>query len=78
MTALIVMAWLSIGSASPSNGNELYRSELSTPAGTAIIVQSAPSGTKPFVRKTLRPDYSILQQESGGNSAIVIQQQSGD
>ena len=78
MNALLLTAWLSVASGGSSDGSALYSSELSTSAGTAIIVQSGPSGTKPIIRKTRRPGYSILQQNSGGNSVIVIQQQSGD
>ena len=78
MIALVVGAWLIAASGSSPDGTTLYSSELSGPSGTAIIVQSGPSGTKPIVRKTVRPGYSVLQQESGGNSAIIIQQQSGD
>jgi hypothetical protein len=76
MTALVIGAWLSaIGAA---DGTTLYSSELSSPSGTAVIVQSGPRGVKPTVRKIVRPGLSILQQESGGNSSIVIQQQSGE
>jgi hypothetical protein len=78
MITLVVGAWLIAASGSSADGTTLYSSELSSPSGTAIIVQSGPSGTKPIVRKTVRPGYSILQQESGGNSSIIIQQQSGD
>jgi hypothetical protein len=78
MITLVIGAWLVAASGSSSDGTTLYSSELSSPSGTAIIVQSGPTGTKPFVRKTVRPGYSVLQQESGGNSSIIIQQQSGD
>jgi hypothetical protein len=78
MIALTVSAWLLAASGGPSNGTTLYSSELSSPSGTAIIVQSGPTGKKPIVRKIVRPGYSILQQESGGNSSTIIQQQSGD
>lgn len=78
MTALLLAALLMVAAADSPDGTTLYSSELSSPSGTAIIVQSGPKGTKPIVRKTIRPGYSILQQESGGNSAIVIQQQGGD
>jgi hypothetical protein len=78
MTTLLLAALLTAAAADSPNGTTLYSSELSGPSGTAVIMQSGPSGTKPIVRKTIRPGYSILQQQSGGNSAIVIQQQSGD
>ena len=78
MTTLLLAALLTAAAADSPNGTTLYSSQLSSPSGSAIIVQSGPSGTKPIVRKTIRPGYSILQQESGGNSATVIQQQSGD
>ena len=78
MTALLLAALLTTAAADLPNGTRLYSSQLSSPSGTAIIAQSGASGTKPIVRKTIRPGYSILQQESGGNSATVIQQQSGD
>jgi hypothetical protein len=78
MITLVVGAWLVAASGSSVDGTTLYSSQLSSPAGTAIIVQSGPAGTKPIVRKTIRPGYSILQQESGGNSSIIIQQRSGD
>ncbi len=78
MTGLLLAALLTTAAADSPNGTKLYSSQLTTPSGTAIIVQSGPSGTKPIVRKTIRPGYSILQQQSGGNSATVIQQQRGD
>jgi hypothetical protein len=78
MTALLLAALLTTAAADLPNGTRLYSSQLSSPSGTAIIAQSGASGTKAIVRKTIRPGYSILQQESGGNSATVIQQQSGD
>ncbi|MGA2485904.1 MAG: hypothetical protein ABSF49_07940 [Roseiarcus sp.] len=78
MTTLVLAALLTAAAADSASGTTLYSSQLSSPSGTAIIMQSGPSGTKPIVRKTIRPGYSILQQQSGGNSAIVIQQQSGD
>jgi hypothetical protein len=78
MITLLVGAWLLAASESPADGTTLYSSELSGPSGNALIVQSGPTGTKPIVRKTIRPGYSILQQESGGNSSIIIQQRSGD
>ena len=78
MNALLLTAWVSVASGGSSDGSAIYSAELSTSAGTAIIVQSGPNGTKPFVYKTRRPGFSILQQKSGGNSAIIIQQQSGD
>jgi hypothetical protein len=78
MTTLVLAALLTAAAADSASGTTLYSSQLSSPSGTAIIMQSGPSGTKPIARKTIRPGYSILQQQSGGNSAIVIQQQSGD
>jgi len=78
MTTLVLAALLTAAAADSASGTTLYSSQLSSPSGTAIIMQSGPSGTKPIVRKTIRPGYSILQQQSGGNSATVIQQQSGD
>ncbi len=78
MTTFLLAALLAAAAADSPDGTTLYSSELSSPSGTAIIVQSGPSATKPIVRKTIRPGYSILQQESGGNTATVIQQQSGD
>lgn len=78
MTALVLSAWMLVASGDSPDATKLYRSELSSPSGTAVIVQSGPSGTVPFVSKTVRPGYSILRQQSGGNSAIVIQQQSND
>ena len=78
MITLVVGAWLIAASGSPTDGTTLYSSQLSSPSGTAIIVQTGPTGTKPIVRKIVRPGYSILQQESGGNSSIIIQQRSGD
>jgi hypothetical protein len=78
MTSFLLAALLAVAAADPPDWTTLYSSQLTTPSGTAIIVQSGPSGTKPIVRKTIRPGYSILQQKSGGNSATVIQQQSGD
>jgi len=78
MITLVIGAWLVAASGSSADGTTLYSSELSGPSGTAIIVQSGPAGTKPIVRKSVRPGYSILQQESGGNSSTIIQRQSGD
>ena len=78
MITLVVGAWLIAASGNPPDAPTLYSSALSSPSGTAFIVQSGPTGTKPFIRKTVRRGYSILQQESGGNSSIIIQQRSGD
>jgi hypothetical protein len=78
MITLVIGAWLVAASGSSADGTTLYSSELSSPSGTAIIVQSGSSARKPIVRKIVRPGYSILQQESDGNSSIIIQQQSGD
>ncbi|MGD1036271.1 MAG: hypothetical protein ABR878_03575 [Roseiarcus sp.] len=51
----------------------VYCSELATPTGRATIIQSGPVDKKPLVRKEVGPGYSILEQDSGGNHAIVIQ-----
>jgi hypothetical protein len=48
-------------------------SEMATPTGNATIVQSGPVGKKPVVRKEIGPGYSVLEQDSGGNHAIIIQ-----
>jgi hypothetical protein len=77
MMTFIISA--SLMAASGAGGDDtLYSSQLSTPSGTATIIQSGPLGEKPIVRKRTGPGFSILQQESGGNSAIVIQRQSGE
>jgi len=78
MTGLIVGAWLVAASASSPDGITLYSSRLASPSGAATIVQTGPPGNKPTVRKAVGPGYSIFEQESGGNSAIVIQRQGGD
>ena len=73
MIALIVTAWLMAASGSSPDGSTLYTSRLSTPSGAATITQSGPADRKPIVHKQIGPGYSILEQESGGNAAIVIQ-----
>jgi len=78
MTALIIGAWLTAASGNPPDETTLYASQLSTPSGTAIIVQSGPADRKPVVRKQVGPGYSILRQESGENSSTIIQMQGGD
>lgn len=48
-------------------------SELASPAGRATIVQSRPTAGKPKIRKEVGQGYSVLEQDSGGNHAIIIQ-----
>jgi hypothetical protein len=70
---LIGASLLTVSQCDSMGISRLVCSEMATPAGRAIIVQSGPIGGKPVVRKEIGPGYSILEQESGGNRAIVIQ-----
>jgi hypothetical protein len=77
MIALAV-AWLTVAAGAPPAGTTLYSSQVSGPAGTATIVQSGPKGIKPIDRKKVGPGYSILHQESGGNSTTIMQLRSDE
>jgi hypothetical protein len=72
-TLLIGASLLSTAGCAGVRDQGVVCSELATPAGRAVIVQSGPVGGKPIIRKRVGPGYSMLEQDSGGNTAIVIQ-----
>ena len=51
----------------------IHVSELVTPSGQAVIIQSGPDSQKPRVRKKVGEGYSILEQQSSGNHAVIFQ-----
>jgi hypothetical protein len=77
MFTLLVSAGLIAGSGSATIDQDVYASRLATPQSQATIVQSGPAGRKPVVRKKMGPGYQILEQSTGGNHAIIIQQDQG-
>jgi len=75
---MAILMSVSLSTMAGCAGHEKWNcAELRTPSGHAIIMQSGPHDGKTFIRKQVGPGYSILEQRSGGNSAVVIQQDDG-
>jgi hypothetical protein len=76
MFPLLISASLA-ASGGATMDQDIFVLQLATPSGQATIVQSGPAGKKPIVRKRIGPGYNIIEQDIGGNRAVIIQQDQG-
>jgi hypothetical protein len=77
MFGLLVSASLMAASGGATMDQDVYVSRLASPSSQATIVQSGSAAKKPIVRKKTGPGYQILEQSTGGNHAVIIQQDLG-
>jgi len=74
MIVFMLGASLATTPVADTSNNGAYTAHMRTQWGQATITQSGPVNKKPIVRRKFDAGSSILEQDSGGNYAIIIQQ----